>query len=614
MTRTNNWRSQHHVVAATVLGLAAGMAGITTASATPHSTVTRTIAGGDRTHGYATLHAGPGRPYVVREDLAPAHPRRAARRRSLVYVGQLTDLQLADEESPARLEALDPLAATGGPLATLNAAWRPQEALGPQVADRAVRQLNRFRISPLRAARGRRARMALVLTTGDAVDNQQRNETQWVVRLLEGGRLDPNSGSTSASDHRACPAGSTGGPAEAARYTGVQDVDDSLEGAGFYDPDEPAGAFAGWPRWPGLMDRAQQPFVAAGLDVPSYVVLGNHDALVQGNLGAGAVLNALATGCVKPMLPTPALAQPAAQLTPGHLAQLLRTSPGQTVFVPPDPNRRFVSRQQYRGLHFTGRQADGHGFGLVDADELAASAGTAAYYGWSPRPGLRFIGLDTTSGAGIPGESAEGNIDAPQFAWLRRQLDAAVAAHELVVLFGHHPIRSLTASAPDEVAPPCPLARFGSGRDQQAGCDADPRRSSPIGGGTELQALLLAHPNVVAFVAGHTHENHVTAFRGPHGTGFWGIETASEADWPQQSRLVELMDNRDGTLSIFGTSLDTPVPAAAPPAGDASGLTDAQLASISRELAYNDPQLGGGTGEGARGDGNVELLLRDPRR
>src|SRR4051812_20515072 len=55
------------------------------------------------------LQLGPGEPYAVREDLAPAAGSRAANRTSLVYFGQLSDFQLADEESPARLEVIDPL-------------------------------------------------------------------------------------------------------------------------------------------------------------------------------------------------------------------------------------------------------------------------------------------------------------------------------------------------------------------------------------------------------------------------------------------------------------------------------------------------------------------------
>ena len=53
------------------------------------------------------------------------------------------------------------------------------------------------------------------------------------------------------------------------------------------------------------------------------------------------------------------------------------------------------------------------------------------------------------------GPSADGNVDDPQFQWLTGQLEAAEAADELVVLFSHHAIPSLTANVPDELAAPC---------------------------------------------------------------------------------------------------------------------------------------------------------------
>ena len=139
-------------------------------------------------------------------------------------------------------------------------AWRPQEALEPFTVDEVVRQVNRFDASPVRNRGRRHARLALTITTGDSADSQQINEVRWVVRLLEGGRLNPNSG----VEGGACGA-LAGPPGEAARYTGVQDEQDILESGRFYDPNHPAGAFAAWPRYPGLMDRAQLPFEAAGL-------------------------------------------------------------------------------------------------------------------------------------------------------------------------------------------------------------------------------------------------------------------------------------------------------------------------------------------------------------
>jgi hypothetical protein len=134
--------------------------------------------------------------------------------------------------------------------------------------------------------------------------------------------------------------------------------------------------------------------------------------------------------------------------------------------------------------------------------------------------------------------------------------------------------------------------------------------------------LLDKYPHVLAYVAGHTHQNRVTAFpRSGNGGVWWGIETSATADWPVQHRLIEVMDNKDGTLSIFGTLLDHAAAAAAPPSGPAMAFDEAQLASIGRELAYNDPEQGAGTGECTdpakpnlcKTDQNVELLVRDPR-
>ncbi len=556
---------------------------------------------GDREAPYSRLRMGPGWRRVVRDGLgAEARAGRSVRRRSLVYFAQLSDFQLADEESPLRVETLD---IPGTPFVS---AWRPQEAMVPHTVDQVVRQVNRFTTSPIRTQRRRprrgrkgtprrveRAPLSMAITTGDSADNQQRNEVEWVVRLLEGGRLDPNSG-VETSDP--CPGGLVA-PGEAARYTGVQDRDDVPESGSFYDPDAPAGTFAAFPRWPGLMDRAQVPFETAGLRVPSYVSFGNHDGQVQGNVAANAVYDALAQGCVKPLV-----------VSLGLLPSALTTSVERSVAVPPDPRRALVGRPQYMDLHRTGAQADAHGFGHVDAGEARASAGWATYYGFSPKPGVRFLSINTVAeGANLPG--SEGNLDEPQFRWLERELRAADAAGQLVVVFGHHPIRALTNGDPDELARPCADPTSGPG------CDGDPRSSRPIRLGPDLQRLLLAHRSVVAFVAGHTHEHRITPFARRDGGGFWAIETASEVDWPIQSRLLELFDNGDGTLSIFGTvidhggRLDTP-----PPGSDAAGFDPETLAAIARELSFNDPQAGAPGGEGRPQDRNVELVLPDPRR
>ena len=95
--------------------------------------------------------------------------------------------------------------------------------------------------------------------------------------------------------------------------------------------------------------------------------------------------------------------------------------------------------------------------------------------------------------------------------------------------------------------------------------------------------------------------------------GFWEINTASHIDWPQQARIVEIVDNGDGTLSIFGT-IDRP---RAPRDLAANPTCPLDLAALSRELGINDwqrdPETTSVDGKrGAISDRNVELLVRAP--
>ncbi|HET6998672.1 MAG TPA: hypothetical protein VFI03_08790, partial [Solirubrobacterales bacterium] len=569
------------------------------------------------------LQLGAGEPYMVRQDLATAGASRAEDRASLVYFGQLSDFQLADEESPARLEIIDPLSTPLG--LPFEAAWRPWEALEPQSSEAMIRQLNQFTAaSPVADGGGARSAMDFTIDTGDSADSQQRNETLWVRTLLEGGSLNPNSGVNKANySHLLCPNLFVPGAAEAARYTGIQDYDDYIEGTfpEFYDPDLPKGVHAAWPKYPGLMDRAQQAFTAEGLGVPSYVAFGNHDALVQGNAAANAAFELVATGCLKPIGP---VSNPeniaglfASLLNPANLLASLLTGPQNTIIVPGDPQRQFVSKKQYKDIFKAGTQADGHGFDHIDPAQETASKGAAGYYAWNPAPGMRFVALDTVAEAGTiltptGASTSDGNIDDPQFKWLRGQLEAATAADELVVLFSHHAPESLKADIVDEVAPPCLLADS-HGHDLNPGCDLDPRSSNPIHLQADAVNLLHEFPNAIAWVAGHSHDNVVNPFPSPSGPGgFWSIRVAAEADWPMQSRLLEVFDNQDGTLSIFGTILDQVGQAAAPaPGTPASSMDFNDLASAARTMSFNDLQSGAPLGEGQAKDRNVELLIQD---
>ncbi|MGF7236297.1 MAG: TIGR03767 family metallophosphoesterase, partial [Frankia sp.] len=268
-----------------------------------------------------------------------------------------------------------------------------------------------------------------------------------------------------------------------------------------------------------------------------------------------------------------------------------------------EPAPHPVARGVPGAAHFAtvGRPV-GHGYSRSNLND-----GTTFYPFDMTAGGLvRGIVLDTVNQHG----GWQGCLDRAQFQWLERTLragstrslgpDGAVVAgvgpDQLFVLFSHHPLVSLVNDR------------------------------APAGGerpvlAAELRELLLRYPNVVAWVNGHTHRHTVT----PHGRppdspipgGFWEVTTASHIDWPQQSRIIELVDNADGTLSLVATVFDT-----AAPAGPGPRTDPLALASLSRELAANawqrreandaDPDPGGGPGAGGRADRNVDLRLPLP--
>src|SRR5829696_3042951 len=166
------------IALAGVLATVGTAGGITVAQAnhagdevTGHTTTQITICPNEAlcpTDDFTFLRAGPGEPHLVRGDLAPAGSARASRRRSLAYFAQISDFQLADEESPARVEAVD-----DEPSGTASSAWRPQEAMVPHEADRTIRQVNRFLKSTIRQGNGARASMLNAVLTGDFADSQQ---------------------------------------------------------------------------------------------------------------------------------------------------------------------------------------------------------------------------------------------------------------------------------------------------------------------------------------------------------------------------------------------------------------------------------------------------------
>ncbi len=522
--------------------------------------------------GYAPVLVGPGEPHTVRAELGvPAGGNRVNTRMQILAFAHMTDVHIIDAQSPMRVEYLDRFEDTYGSPPTLNllqSSYRAHEMLTAQVAEAMVRAINSVKTGPVS---GRPLDFAI--QTGDNSDNCQLNEVRWNIDLMDGGKT-----VTADSGNKQ-------------KYEGI--ADDKSDDVHYWHPDLPAAgkqpdlfkSMFGFPQVQGLLDAARKPFVAEGLKdtegrrLPWYTAFGNHDGLVQGNFPHSLPLSLISTGALKATALPPGVSQ--ADVVSGldglKLTPLLgAVGLGAPVrLVTADANRRQITRAQVVAEHFkTSGSPIGHGFTAANK-----RLGTA-YYSFDRPTNVRCVVLDSVN----PNGYADGSIDKPQMTWLTRLL--ADSKDKIVLVFSHHTSETMTN----------PLVA--------TGLDLNPRVLGPA-----IVTLLLANPNVVAWVNGHTHENQIWARPAPSGTsGFWEINTASHVDFPQQSRLIELMDNNDTTLSIFTTMVDHAGPAAY------GGVISepVALAGLARELSMNDPQQRLTAQEGKRDARNVELLVKNP--
>ncbi len=346
----------------------------------------------------------------------------------IARIAHISDTQIIDEETPARFAGADEF---------VNSAWRPYESYSTQLFDGILRAVNRVH------AAGRP--IDFLVHTGDACDNVQSNELEWLVGVFDGTLIDPLSG----PDDR---------PAQS-RPPPLLDPHAAFQSQGLY----------------------REALHGELPSIPWYIVFGNHDVHSIGvfpivTLFGGARIAplplSLRPGLVLPVRLDPLGSTAYAKVTPARPGPPPVLGPPRP--VTPNAERAFFNRREFiRAMFATASGPAGHGF--VDRDR------GPSWYSASPVAGLRLIGLDTNDRPVVLPEFIywQGAVSRRQFDFLRGELATAAELGEIVIVTSHHPSASIEPVSGSEVSP------------------------------QEFRALLNEHPNVLMHLAGHSHRNHV---------------------------------------------------------------------------------------------------------
>jgi len=330
--------------------------------------------------------------------------------RLLVRFAHISDAQIVDEESPARLTWAGDI---------VHAAWRPQEAYSTQLLDGFTRAVNRIH------ARGET--IDFLIHTGDAADNAQHNEIRWFIDVLDGGVIDP--------------------------LTGVDDRDPADVPPPELDP--------------------HAPFTAAGLyrsgvhgrqaSIPWYAVPGNHDRFAVGVFPIvevfGRAVSPLAPpdriGLFLPVALDPTAGVAYGPVSPAHPAPSGVTSP--PTVVQPNPDRAYLTGDAFVRAHLASTGLPpGHGF---DAARLERS-----WYATDVADGVRLIVLNSA----LPlieqptNFYPDGSVSYEESLFLTREVERAASDGAIVIVATHHPSRYLRPFYGSALSPQGWVARLNS--------------------------------------------------------------------------------------------------------------------------------------------------------
>ncbi len=433
----------------------------------------------------------------------------------LMHFFAMTDVHITDKESPAQLIYMAMFnSGIGANAISVYSGIMPYTT---HVLDAAMQTVNAIH---------QETAVDFGISLGDVCNSAGGNELRWYIDVVDGRNINPDSG---AKD----------------------------------DPN------------PGPYNDYQDIFKATGLDkgIPWYQVIGNHDQHWMGSKPIDDFLRDAYTSEEVILLGN--------VLLPGGMSRqdyYMGTLDGSTLFadvygagrfedftetprVIADSRRRPVSSQEWMSQFFdTSSLPVGHGFTQDNVDR------NFACYSFEPKSNvpIKIIALDDTVKKDTPGLDPNvdiygyGTLDKERYDWLVAELEEGTANNKLMIIAAHVPIGVVPEGSPVGWFP-------GSYVSEAA-----------------LIAKLHEYPNLILWIAGHRHLNTITRFESPDPAtpeaGFWGVETVSLREFPQQIRTFEIVRNSDNTVSTFVTNVD-------PAVGEGS------LAEISRSYGIAGAQL-----------------------
>ena len=418
------------------------------------------------------------------------------RGRTVVRLVHLSDLHVIDVASPARAEWVELLGddPKWRPLLHMH---RPYEALTHWALAAHVEAIHRDPTAPWTGGA-----YDLALSTGDNIDNAQRNELDAYLAIMSGGQAQLR-----ASGGPQDPEGDASVAAPWPFWCPEPGVDDTWKPLGY-------PAVEGW------FERVDAPVTSPGLGIPWASLPGNHDVMRQGTALTNQRLERIAVGSGKSLQRPPGF-------LPDDPGTMFVDSPerfscGPMRPVTSDPDRRAIDMQEWFAAHAAA--------GAVGDDgEHVRDTGPGCGDKVIDVGDVRIVVLDTNH----PDGDYQGSVGTAQLAWLDERL-AAVDAEpgRYAIIASHHGSASL-----DNVR--------GGRPDRHLG-DA-------------LLDVVHRHPCAIAWLVGHRHVHRIEPRPGAAG-GFWEISTGSIIDWPSQVRAVEVVEHADGSVEIVTTLLDHGAP------------------------------------------------------